>query len=92
MSLQCPHPKLAGLFQVIRSSHLFILSLYIPNSNTSGNCLPFGEEAGDLEIATTVDGASPAIAKMDPFNLTCPYFGEDQDVLFVRYNSIKVTG
>lgn len=43
------------------------------------NLLPFGMAVGDSTLFTD-DGASPAQVKM---NLSWPFFGQDEDIIYV---------
>ena len=45
-----------------------------------GNLLPFGDVFGDLSLTNTDDGSSSALVKT---NLTCPFFGRNESILYV---------
>ena len=56
-------------------------------SNTEPSCeesslFPFGVSVGDQVVTPALVGQSPPIVKLE-FNVTCPFFGVQEDILYV---------
>ena len=50
---------------------------------TESILLPFGISVGDELVAPALDGSSDPVSKLAFSNLSCPFYGVEEDILFV---------